>query len=1633
MSQPRKRSGDPTNQLRFEPLEPRVMLTGDGLLGEYYDSTSLTQLAGTRVDAAVNFPNDDLGADAQGLVTADDNYSVRWSGWVEAQQAGSWQFTTFSNDGVRLWVDDTQIINNWDQHASERDDGSISLSAGWHSIRMEYFQAAGAADARLLFSGPGQGEVIIPQERLSSTNPNGGDPIADAGLDRVVVLPQSSVVLDGSATDNGTVDSYQWSQVSGPSTATLSGETTEDLTATNLVEGVYVFQLAVTDNELNTDTNNATVQVVSASGGGVTSGELQQWHKLSIDFAGPTTSETAATNPFMDYRLDVTFSHSGTGKSYVVPGYFAADGNAANTSATSGNVWRVHFAPDEIGAWTYSASFRTGTNVAVSTVASPGSSAGFFDGASGAFEIGVTDKSGRDLRGKGRLEYVGERYLKFAGDGDYFLKQGPDAPENLLAYEDFDNTPNNGDRRKAYSAHAGDWNAGDPSWQNGKGTELIGAVNYLASEGLNAFSFLPMNIDGDDKNVFPYISDSASNRTRMDVSKLAQWEIVFEHATQEGFFLHFKTQETENDQLLDGGALGNQRRLYYRELIARFSHHLALNWNLGEENTNTTQQQKDFAEFFHDNDPYQHHIVLHTYPGQKDAVYDPLLGNASKLTGASLQTSNTNFSSVHADTVKWVNDSAATGRPWAIAVDEPGDAQHALRPDNDAGSSHEDGRKNALWGTLMGGGYGNEWYFGYGHAHSDLTLEDFRSRDEWWDYTRYALEFFNDNEIPFWLMENDNNISSASNDYGFYESGEVYVAYLKNGGTTNIDLTAATGQLEVKWFDPRNGGNLQNGTIATVNGGAGRNIGQAPSNTAQDWVVLVRKPLIVDQGPFGGSPRAIADGSVIQFEDYDLGGEGKAFHDSDTIAMGDLSRGDSVDGGSADGGVVGERIGWTADGEWLEYTVDATAGTYYATLRYASGSATEVGSLRLLLGDGPEGENFTELGTFDVENTGGWSSWNFLTLPGIEVTGGNGKVLRAEIIGQGFDLDQIEFTTNPPVNTPPTVTIDNFTEVIEDSETEGVYLENNGLVIMEMENTPSSLGLWNEETSYGNFTGDGYLQFTGNSPVNGPPNSPLEYKFKINQPGLYYLHLRAARDTTNGQPNDQSNDAYVRVEGDYNEGPNAGNTHGDDAPLSMLMSNTKFFGGNANSFAWASGNRLDPGGETNKRVAVYDFKAGEEYTLVVSGRSQWFSLDRIVFRHESVSASGAQNLRTAESAQSDGGGGILGYQIDGTVVDDARLVNPPAIQWSKVSGPGNVVFDDPNAEDPFATFSIDGTYVLQLTANDGEHISSVTRAIVTPFVEAPTGEQIFTPLDDAMTEGTAGQNTGLIKVQQSGPARTGYFKFDVLGLGAQEIVSARLRLTVAVDPGSGDLNLYQGTSSAWSESTINAANAPGQGAIIDTVGGTHALGQVVEFDVSSALDSDGIYSFVLKHGGGNDVWFSSKEGSDAPQLIIDIGGQADFYNDGDINGLDFLTWQRGVGLANARYHEGDANGDGAVDETDLSLWQDAYGNSNVAPLAEVQASSNVEANTKPVSASLVDVAMAIKMLDASTSSSTSSAAPIAENDYLEAVDSFYSRVELADPAVNFNSSNSDSRASLASQEASESEIEDDPTSLEDEL
>ncbi len=614
-------------------------------------------------------------------------------------------------------------------------------------------------------------------------------------------------------------------------------------------------------------------------------GELKQWHKVTLTLDGPYAHERDnAPNPFTDVAMHVTFTHESGAPRYVVPGYFAADGNAGNSGAMAGTKWRAHLSPDKAGKWSYSVALQTTKDAIYNSETAKDA----VPAASGSFTIASSDKSGRDFRAKGRLQYVGKHHLQFAGSGEYFLKAGPDSPETLLGYADFDDTLalKNNIPLKTYEPHARDWRPGDPTWKGDKGKGLIGALNYIASKGCNTISFLPYSAGGDGDNVWPFIS--RDDKFHYDCSKLDQWQIVFDHATAQGLHLHFKLQEQEIDdnrrgheaedgevkESLDGGKLGRERKLYCRELIARFGHELALVWNLGEENTQSAEEQRDMIRYLHQTDPYQHNIAVHTFPDWQDKVYPELLGDKSLLTGASLQNS---WSAAHQRTVKWLQASAKAGRPWVVCNDEQGPASLGVPPDpgyqghdgiarvrqnpnakseankkakspgqeETRGYTLHDVRKNTLWGTLLAGGGGVEYYFGYQLPQNDLVCQDFRSREKSWDYCRIALGFFHEQKIPFEkmtcadaLVGNDANSNSR---YCLALPGVAYVVYLPTGGSAALDLKDAKGRtLSVKWFDPRNGGSLLDGSVKTITGPSAASLGQPPRDPEEDWVVLVR-------------------------------------------------------------------------------------------------------------------------------------------------------------------------------------------------------------------------------------------------------------------------------------------------------------------------------------------------------------------------------------------------------------------------------------------------------------------------------------------------------------------------------------------------------------------------------------------------------------------------------------------------------------------------------------------------------------------------------------------------------------------------------------------------------------------------
>ena len=582
-----------------------------------------------------------------------------------------------------------------------------------------------------------------------------------------------------------------------------------------------------------------------------------QWHTIELKFEGPTSSESASVNPFTEYRLMARFTHES--EEYLVRGFYAADGNAAESGADSGNVWMVRFTPDQLGEWTYHVSLRKGEQIAISDDPDFGEEV-VLRNAEGRFTVVPSDKTERDFRAHGRIVKNGA-YFQFKDSGKYWIKGGAGSPENLLGYVGFDGTYRESagaregeatatDELHTFEPHIQDWNEGDLTWRGGKGKGIVGGMNYLASKGVNSVYFLTLNILGDGKDVWPYIS--YNERARFDCSKLDQWELLFQHMQQKGILLHMVTQETENELMLDGGDTGPQRKLYYRELIARFGHHLGLVWNLGEENGpahwlpegQNTEQRKAMASYLKASDPYKHPLLVHTHSAiiDKNDLLPPLLGH-QPLDGMSFQIDRRE--QAHGEIIRWRQESIKAGHEWLITFDEQGKWYRGTLPD-EVDPHHDTLRHYALWGALLGGSAGVEWYFGARFPHNDLTTEDWRSRANLWDQTRHALAFF-EQYLPYWEMSPRDDLTLRVDDYCMAKEGEIYAIYCPDSVTTDLDLGETDASFSVSWYDPLKGGPLQEGSqghdavVTEISGPGVHNLGHPPLIIDQDWVVLVKR------------------------------------------------------------------------------------------------------------------------------------------------------------------------------------------------------------------------------------------------------------------------------------------------------------------------------------------------------------------------------------------------------------------------------------------------------------------------------------------------------------------------------------------------------------------------------------------------------------------------------------------------------------------------------------------------------------------------------------------------------------------------------------------------------------------------
>jgi hypothetical protein len=139
--------------------------TTHGLKGEYFNNIDFTGFSTTRIDPGLMF---NWGQDSPAPGIGADTFSVRWSGQIEAEKSEKYTFYLRSDDGVRLWIDDQLVIDEWQPQSFQEFQGDIDLVAGQkYDIRVEYFERFGHAGVELSWASPSTTRTAIPTHLLT--------------------------------------------------------------------------------------------------------------------------------------------------------------------------------------------------------------------------------------------------------------------------------------------------------------------------------------------------------------------------------------------------------------------------------------------------------------------------------------------------------------------------------------------------------------------------------------------------------------------------------------------------------------------------------------------------------------------------------------------------------------------------------------------------------------------------------------------------------------------------------------------------------------------------------------------------------------------------------------------------------------------------------------------------------------------------------------------------------------------------------------------------------------------------------------------------------------------------------------------------------------------------------------------------------------------------------------------------------------------------------------------------------------------------------------------------------------------------------------------------------------------------
>ncbi|MFH0772066.1 MAG: PA14 domain-containing protein [Candidatus Omnitrophota bacterium] len=143
-----------------------------GLLAEYYDNSDVSVLKLRRVDSGIDF---DWASTAPDNYIESDTYSIRWVGQVKADYNEVYTFYATADDGLRFSVDGIAVIDTLSVYCPYEQSGAISLTQGWHCMKIEYRENTGWAAVKLAYSSPSTPKMIIPRNKLNPCTLSGND------------------------------------------------------------------------------------------------------------------------------------------------------------------------------------------------------------------------------------------------------------------------------------------------------------------------------------------------------------------------------------------------------------------------------------------------------------------------------------------------------------------------------------------------------------------------------------------------------------------------------------------------------------------------------------------------------------------------------------------------------------------------------------------------------------------------------------------------------------------------------------------------------------------------------------------------------------------------------------------------------------------------------------------------------------------------------------------------------------------------------------------------------------------------------------------------------------------------------------------------------------------------------------------------------------------------------------------------------------------------------------------------------------------------------------------------------------------------------------------------------------------